>query len=151
MKNEQIKAIQKSFRLVAEHSDVAASVFYNRLFEIEPDLRGMFPSDLTEQKQKLMKTLGVAVAGLERFSDLELVLKQLGKKHADYGVREEYYPIVGEALLWTLKNLLSAIDFDDQTEEAWIEMFEMISATMIRAARKPIVESVVKINLGITI
>ena len=134
MTNEQINLIKKSFRPVMAQAAVAADVFYNRLFESEPNLRALFPVDLQEQKQKLMKTLGLAVANLDKFDELKPVLESLGRKHAEYGVREEYYPMVGGALLWTLSELLGAANFDAATEEAWVEMFEVVSATMINAA-----------------
>ena len=136
MKPEQIKLITESFRQVAPQADVAADVFYIRLFESEPRLRQMFPADLREQKRKLMKTLALAVASLERFAELKPALEELGRKHQAYGVREEFYPMVGGALLWTLNELLGAAIFDAETEEAWTQMYEIVSETMLRAAEE---------------
>src|SRR5258708_31726360 len=71
MNPSQIRLVQESFAKVAPISDQAAVMFYNRLFEIAPQVKAMFPADLTEQRKKLMATLAAVVAGL---GNLETVL-----------------------------------------------------------------------------
>ena len=39
-------------------------MFYDRLFEVAPQVKAMFPADMTEQRKKLMATLAVVVNGL---------------------------------------------------------------------------------------
>src|SRR5262245_56729972 len=51
MTSTQIKFVQTSFAQVATISATAADLFYDRLFEIAPHLRSMFPEDLAEQKK----------------------------------------------------------------------------------------------------
>ena len=58
MTPSQIELVQDSFAKVAPISEQAASLFYDRLFEVAPQVRAMFPDDLTEQRKKLMATLG---------------------------------------------------------------------------------------------
>ena len=45
---DQIKLVQDSFAKVAPISDQAAIIFYNRLFEVAPSVKAMFPEDMTE-------------------------------------------------------------------------------------------------------
>src|SRR6476620_7154784 len=71
MTPEQIKLVQDSFAKVAPISEQAAVIFYDRLFEVAPAVKAMFPADMTEQRKKLMATLAVVVNGL---SNLESVL-----------------------------------------------------------------------------
>jgi len=54
MTPEQIKLVQDSFKSVIPIADTAADIFYGRLFEVAPQLRPMFPQDMSEQKKKLM-------------------------------------------------------------------------------------------------
>jgi hypothetical protein len=42
MNTRQIELVQSSFAQVAPIAGVAASLFYDRLFELDPALRGMF-------------------------------------------------------------------------------------------------------------
>ena len=71
MTPDQVKLVQQSFAQVAPISDQAAAIFYDRLFEVAPQVKAMFPADMTEQKKKLMATLAVVVNGL---SDLASIL-----------------------------------------------------------------------------
>ena len=133
MNSTQIKLVQDSFSKVAPISEQAAVLFYDRLFEIAPPVRAMFPDDMTEQRKKLMGTLAVVVNGL---SNLEAVLpaaSALAKKHVAYGVKAEHYPIVGGALLWTLeKGLGSAWTAD--VASAWTAAYGTLSGYMISEA-----------------
>ena len=71
MTPDQIKLVQQSFAKVAPISEQAAVMFYDRLFEIAPAVKAMFPNDMTEQRRKLMATLAIVVNGL---SNLEMIL-----------------------------------------------------------------------------
>ena len=64
MTPDQIKLVQQSFAKVAPISEQAAVMFYDRLFEVAPSVKAMFPADMTEQRKKLMATLAVVVNGL---------------------------------------------------------------------------------------
>ena len=64
MTPDQVKLVQQSFAKVAPISDQAAVLFYDRLFEIAPSVKAMFPAEMTEQRKKLMATLAVVVNGL---------------------------------------------------------------------------------------
>ena len=48
MTPDQVKLVQQSFAKVAPISDQAATIFYDRLFEVAPSVKAMFPSDLTD-------------------------------------------------------------------------------------------------------
>lgn len=133
MTPDQIQLVQASFSKVAPISDKAAELFYGRLFEIAPETKALFKSDISEQGRKLMTTLGVVVNGL---SDLEAILpaaKTLAVKHVDYGVTPSHYPPVGEALIWTLEQGLGDA-FDEKTKTAWGTAYAALSGAMIAAA-----------------
>jgi nitric oxide dioxygenase len=129
-----VKLVQDSFAEVLPIADEAAAMFYERLFEIAPEVQPLFSSDLTEQRRKLMMTIGIVVSGLHEYDELEEVVRQLGGRHAfDYGARPEHYPLVGEALLWTLGQGLGPA-FTAELEAAWSAAYEMVTQTMLSAA-----------------
>ena len=78
-------------------------LFYDRLFEIAPQVKAMFPADMTEQRKKLMATLAVVVNGLGNLESVLPAASALAKRHVSYGAKAEHYPVVGAALLWTLE------------------------------------------------
>jgi len=109
--------VQQSFAAIVPIADDAAVLFYERLFEIDPSLRRMFPSEMTAQRKKLVQMLTAAVKGLDRLEQLVPVVQDLGRRHVGYGVRDEQYATVGAALLWTLEKGLGAT-FTPETKDA---------------------------------
>lgn len=133
MTPEQKVLVQKSFEKVQPIADVAAQLFYNRLFELDPALRHLFKGDMKEQGQKLMNMLQIAVRGLDRMEQLVPAVSALGQRHASYNVRPEHYTTVGSALIWTLEQGLGE-DFTPETREAWITVYEVLTGVMKSAA-----------------
>jgi hemoglobin-like flavoprotein len=133
MTPDQVKLVQQSFAKVVPVSDRAAVLFYDRLFEIAPAVKSMFPADLTEQRKKLMATLAVVVNGL---GDLQSVLPAASApavRHLSYGARAEHYPVVGAALLWTLEKGLGEA-WTPEIAGAWTAAYATLSGFMISEA-----------------
>jgi hemoglobin-like flavoprotein len=124
----QIEHIQRTFKVVAQDADGAAALFYQRLFEIAPQVRPMFKHDMTEQGRKLMQTLSIVVHGLTRLDDIVPAIHALGKRHVDYGVTREQYDLVGEALLWTLAAALGD-EWTEDVAKSWIEAYTLVAET----------------------
>jgi hemoglobin-like flavoprotein len=131
----QTALVQRSFAIIAPIADDAAALFYQRLFELDPSLRQMFPEDMTGQRKKLMQMLTAAVKGLDRIDQLVPVLQDLGRRHVAYGVTDAHYDTVGAALLWTLEMGLGK-GFTRETKEAWATVYGLLATTMRDAARQ---------------
>ncbi len=129
MTPQQVHLIRKSFAELARHDHVAALVFYRRLFEIDSALRPLFKNDIEEQSRKLLDMLGVLIAMLERPVGLELEIKAMGARHANYGVRDEHYASVGQALLGMLAEVLEA-RFTPDTRAAWTALYKAVETLM---------------------
>jgi hemoglobin-like flavoprotein len=132
MTPQQIDLVQKSFQKVVPIAATAADLFYDRLFEIAPQTRSLFPSDMAEQKKKLMAMLGTAVTNLHKLDTILPVVKELGKRHKTYGVTADQYAPVGAALLWTLEKGLGP-DFTPETKAAWTEAYTALAGVMTTA------------------
>lgn len=133
MTPQQIELVQASFAKVAPISDKAAELFYGRVFEIAPQVRGMFPDDMTEQRKKLMATLAVVVGSLNNLDAVLPAASALAKKHVGYGVVAAHYPVVGDALLWTLERGLGQA-WTPELALAWTEAYSVLSSYMISEA-----------------
>lgn len=133
MTPDQVKAIQDSFKQVAPISEQAAALFYGRLFEIAPEVKPLFRSDMTEQGRKLMTTLGVVVNSLDKLDAILPAASALAKRHVDYGVKAQDYAPVGAALLWTLEQGLGA-QWAPELAQAWSAAYALLSDYMIGEA-----------------
>ncbi len=132
MTPDQVTLVQESFKKVVPIADQAADLFYDRLFTIAPDVRSLFPADLSEQKKKLMQVLATAVTNLHQVEKVLPAVEELGRRHVAYGVTEEHYGPVGAALLWTLEQGLGP-DFTPPVKAAWTETYITIAGVMSKA------------------
>jgi len=133
MTPDQVKLVQQSFAKVAPIADQAAVMFYNRLFEVAPQVKAMFPADMTEQRRKLMATLSVVVNGLSNLETILPAASALATRHVSYGAKAEHYPVVGGALLWTLEKGLGD-GWTTEVADAWTKAYETLSGFMISEA-----------------
>lgn len=121
--------------------ETAADLFYRRLFELKPEYRALFKSDLTAQKRKLLAMLAFIVKSLswveaawrdevDPESDLFFVVLALGRRHRElYKVPDEAYATVRETLLWTLDYGLGEA-FTPEARTAWKRVYDLVAMTM---------------------
>lgn len=133
MNPAQIKLVQESFAKVAPISEQAAVIFYDRLFEVAPSVKAMFPAEMKEQRKKLMATLAVVVNGLGNLESILPAASALAKRHVGYGAKPEHYPVVGGVLLWTLERGLGDAWTPD-VAAAWTAAYGTLSGFMISEA-----------------
>ena len=125
----QVYLIQSSFKSVEPIADVAAEIFYAKLFEYDPTLKPLFKGDMKSQGRKLMAMLKAAVSGLNDLDALVPVIQQLAQRHIKYGVKVEDYTPVGNALLYTLRQGLGA-DFSPEVKQAWTDLYQLVANVM---------------------
>ncbi len=135
MTPREITLVQDSFENVVPIADVAAELFYTRLFELEPSLQPLFSGDMRQQGAKLMTAMAMVVNGLDKLERILPVIQDLGRRHVAYGAQPRHYEIVGEALLWTLERGLGD-GFTDEVREAWTSAYTLLSGAMLDAATR---------------
>lgn len=133
MTPDQVAIVQQSFAKVAPIADQAAVLFYDRLFEIAPAVKSLFPSEMAEQRRKLMATLALVVNGLSNLETILPAASALATRHVAYGAKPEHYPVVGAALLWTLEQGLGE-DWTKEVADAWTDAYALLSVFMINQA-----------------
>ena len=134
MRTEQIQLVESTWVYVAKIEEQAADLFYGKLFELDPSVKPLFRGDLREQGQKLMAVIGAAVSGLRQPETLRPTLRDLGRRHAGYGVTDADYDSVGAALLWTLERGLGW-RFTPDVRAAWASAYGLLTGVMKAAAR----------------
>jgi hemoglobin-like flavoprotein len=135
MTSKQIELVQGTWEQVIPLSDQVAGLFYGRLFELNPELKPLFKSDIKEQGAKLMRMITVAVRHLGNLDQLVPTAEDLGRRHVTYGVQAEHYAVVGSALLWTLDQGLGDA-FTQEVREAWTAAYDLLATVMKNAAAK---------------
>ena len=130
------RLIRTSFDALRDMASPVALLFYGRLFEVDPSARRLFHIDLAVQAQKIMTTLDWVVKSLDEFESMRPALADLGRQHADYGVRPEQYETVTSSLMWAFAHALGP-DFDAATHSAWKRALSAVSAAMLEGTGRP--------------
>ena len=130
---EQITLVKDSWAKVVPIAEIASELFYERLFFVNPELRPYFEGvNLPAQRSKLIKAINMVVVSLDRIETLVPMIGELGKRHVSYGVKDEHYQQVGEALLWTLKTGLKK-HWNGEVKAAWTAAYQLLAEVMISA------------------
>lgn len=139
MTPEQLELVGDSAAVATADPTSFAVRFYQQLFEVAPEVRSLFPSDMTEQGDKLVDELSFlirAATDLDSFLDRA---RDLGRRHVDYGVEPAHYEVLGTALIDTL----AAVCADRWTEahrEAWDRLYVLVAETMMEGAAPSLFE-----------
>lgn len=132
----QISLIRRNWRQIRGIDPaIVGDAFYSKLFLDLPVAKRLFKSSKSEQALKLLDMLNLIIARLDRISVLNDELKQLAIRHVEYGVKDEHYQYVGNALIWTLKKA-SQHDWSPELEDAWVVCYNLLAQTMIEAAKQ---------------
>lgn len=126
---EQIGLVRSSFDAIAPNAEKVVALFYGRLFSERPDLQSLFKGSMQEQGHKLAAALATVIASLDRLDTIAPVLREMGRRHAGYGVRDADYADVGGALVWTLEAGLGSA-FDADLRDAWAKAYGLLADTM---------------------
>ena len=132
--------VQKSWARVLEieakdDSKSFGPIFYNTLFTDFPFLKEQDFKNATmaEQKMNLPKFITTALSLLGDMPKAVDALQRLGIRHVLYGTKDAYYPVVGANIIKTLKQILPANEFDQETQEEWLTLYGVMQKTMIDA------------------
>jgi hemoglobin-like flavoprotein len=125
--------VQASFARVAMMPEVAAALFYERLFAINPSFRPLFKQDMRIQGVRLMAMLHIVVYNPDQPGETLPAIRELGKRHVEYGVKLADYDALKDALIWTLEQVL-AEDFTPEVRNAWAVYYQELADEMKSAA-----------------
>ena len=129
MTPQDVERVQSTWAKVVPIRDTAATLFYGKLFDLDPSQKSLFKGDMTAQGDKLMTMIDVAVKGLTRLDAIVPAVKALGRRHVGYGVKPQDYDTVAAALLWTLGQGLGD-DFTPEVKASWTEVYVLLATTM---------------------
>jgi hemoglobin-like flavoprotein len=133
MDAQSIALVQSTFRAVLPIADRFSTAFYDHLFELDPSLRGLFASDLTAQREKLINELVAIVDTLGRLPALVARTTDLGRRHVDYGVEPHHYDLVLDAMIHAFE-LCIPVEMTPAAVVAWRRAYNLVAETMLYGA-----------------
>lgn len=132
MTPEAIRQIRASHAEIAARPRQLASRFYEELFTAAPNLRPLFPGDLTSLQGHFEAALALVIRNLDEVQALRESLRELGAQHVRWGTRPEDYVSAREALIAAVHALSS--DWNDTLEQHWRAAITSIIVPMLEGA-----------------
>jgi hemoglobin-like flavoprotein len=134
MTQEQIDLIRRSFDAIWPVRRNLANLFYSRFFELAPDAKPLFPSDMERQHLKLMDMIAAIVGALDKGELFHSLISHTGRQHAQFGVKSSHFVAFGNALIWGLEQQFGDA-FTPELREAWVTLYDAVQSEMMRAAK----------------
>jgi hemoglobin-like flavoprotein len=132
MTPDAIKAIKASYADVTATPRQLASRFYRELFSSAPNLRPLFPQDLTDLQGHFEAALALVVRNLDEMDTLRGPLRDLGAQHVHWGARPEDYVTARNALVAAIGALSGK--WDEALESHWRQAVTAIIVPMLEGA-----------------
>ncbi|MBL8049063.1 MAG: hypothetical protein JNJ45_10325 [Chthonomonas sp.] len=123
--------LRSSFARLIPQSDQAVVEFYDQLFAHHPDVRPLFPADLTDLHEKFMMMLAWFIEYLDRPDEAAVEAQKLGQRHRHYGAAAGHYGPVGGVLLGVLTQHAG---LNEAEVAAWGNLYGLICELMLAGA-----------------
>jgi nitric oxide dioxygenase len=127
--------ILRSYQVLGPRSGLMTELFYDRLFEVQPDVRPLFSIDMQLQRQHLAASLALIVRNLRMLDTIEPSLRTLGTQHARAGVCAQHYPIVRDAMLYAMSQTLGDA-WNDTLSDDWSRLLDVVARQMLAGETK---------------
>ncbi len=132
MTPEAIRLLKASYADVTATPRQLAARFYKELFSASPNLRPLFPADLTLLQGHFEAALALVVKNLDEVSALRESLRDLGAQHVHWGARPEDYVTARESLVEAIGALSPS--WNVRLEGYWRSAITAIVVPMLEGA-----------------
>lgn len=131
--SETIAIVQQTVPALKEHGETLTRHFYERMFRHNPEVRRFF-NPAHQQSGSQQRALAGAICAYAEHIDnpgaLADAVELIAQKHASLGIEPEHYPIVGEHLLASIREVLGEAA-TDEVINAWAEAYQELAQIFI--------------------
>ncbi len=134
---QQIELVKATVPVLREHGVALTSHFYKRMLSHNPELMQVFNMGHQRAGFQQQALAGAVLAYAENIENLPALLgavAHIANKHVSVGIRAEHYPIVGNHLIASIKEVLG----DAATPElidAWTAAYMQLADVLIGAEK----------------
>jgi NAD(P)H-flavin reductase len=127
------RLVKESFGVIEARAGEAMEHFYAWLFVRHPEIRAMFPLEMSAHREHVFRALARIVWSMDSPAALASYAGQLGRDHRKFGVKDKHYEAFFGALLGTVRHF-SGDAWTASTQEAWEAVFSSVTSAMQAAA-----------------
>lgn len=134
---EQEAIVKSTAPVLAQHGTAITTHFYKRMLTNNPELRNIFNAahqNTGTQPAALAHAVWAYAENIDNLGALTTAVSRIGHKHASLGITPDQYPIVGENLLASLKEVLGDA-ITDPIVDAWAAAYQQLADIFINFER----------------
>lgn len=120
---------------IEQHGVAITTAMYARLFK-NAEVAAMFDraaQDSGEQPRRLAGAILAYAKNIDKLGNLGPAVQRMVARHVETGVKAEHYPLVAEALLPAIREVLGEDVATDAVLAAWGEAYWMLADILIAA------------------
>lgn len=128
-----IDIVKSTAPILQQHGETLTKHFYQRMFSHNPEVGPFFnPANQAEgtQQRALAGAICAYAANIDNLEVLGGAVELIANKHASLMIKPEHYPIVGENLLASIKEVLGDGATDDIIN-AWAEAYGFLTDILV--------------------
>jgi nitric oxide dioxygenase len=133
-----IDIVKATAPILEEHGETLTAHFYKRMFAHNPEVAPLF-NPAHQRAGSQQKALAAAIcayaANIDNLEVLGGAVELIAQKHASLRILPEHYPIVGENLLASIREVLGA-GATDEVISAWTDAYEFLAEILIGRERQ---------------
>lgn len=133
LSEKTIQIVKSTAPILQEHGETLTRHFYKRMFSHNPEVAPFFnPAHQSAGKQQraLAGAITAYAANIDNLEVLGNAVELIAQKHASLMIKPEHYPIVGENLLASIREVLGEGATDDVID-AWAEAYGFLADILI--------------------
>jgi len=140
---QAMEIVKATAPALEQHGVAITTAMYARLFQ-NADVAKMFDraaQESGEQPQRLAAAILAYAKNIDKLGNLGPAVQRMVTRHVDTGVKAEHYPLVAEALLPAIRDVLGADVATDEVLGAWGEAYWMLADILIAAEAQAYADS----------
>jgi len=131
--HKTIATVKSTAPILQEHGETLTKHFYKRMFSHNPEVAPFFNHSNQAggtQQRALAGAIAAYAANIDNLDVLGGAVELIAHKHASLQIKPEHYPIVGENLLESIKEVLGD-GATDEVIDAWGKAYRFLADILI--------------------
>ncbi|KAH6673513.1 bacterial hemoglobin [Halenospora varia] len=133
LSQRQMEIVKSTAPVLADHGIAITSHFYKSMLQNRPELKNIFNianQETGAQPAALAHAVWAYASNIDNLGALTTAVSRIGNRHASLGITPDQYPIVGEHLLASIKEILGDA-VDEPVLDAWRAAYQQLADIFI--------------------
>jgi len=125
----QMQAIKATASPLKEQGEEVTQRMYALLFQQHPETETLF-KNARNQPAKLASAIAAYAENIDQLHNLHQAVEAMAQRHVAAGVQPQHYPLVKEALLQAMHEVLGASIMTPERLAAWRAAYDQLAAIL---------------------